>query len=218
MSDNKPGECKFTERGLEIAALKKGSRILDIGCGDGDTVNLLNEKGFQAEGIEINLVKINEAQEKYPGININFGDGSFMDGFMSFTFDGIMMENTLNAIGQPDEALHEAYCVLKKGGRLIISDQYEIDPDPKQVKAVAIEAARRAKLPHQEGDCEEGTPDHFVDFRLDGIFFKEPLIRYIEDEVGLRVMQFEDHSAELEADSDETRKIGYFLLVAQKPL
>ena len=140
------------------------------------------------------------------------------------------MECTLNAILQPDEALSEAYCVMKKGGRLIISDFYEIDPDPNQIKAVAIEAARRARLPHNEGDCDEGTPEHFVNFRFGGAFYKEPLIRYMENELGLRVTKFEDRSDDLKEGFEEfapdldtkaggvDRKIGYFLLVAQKPL
>ena len=54
----------------------------------------------------------------------------------------------------PDEALHEAYCVLKKGGKLVIVDEYHKDPDPKKMKAVAIEAQRQSKIPHKEGDCE----------------------------------------------------------------
>ncbi|MBQ6496316.1 MAG: methyltransferase domain-containing protein [Firmicutes bacterium] len=203
----------LTDRGLEIAAYKEGSRILDIGCGDGSTVDHLNKKGYKAEGIEMNLAKIAEGKEQFPGIDIKLGDGSFLDDYMSFTFDGIMMEDSLREIGQPDEALHEAYCVMKKGGRLIIRDRYEPNPDPQQVKAVAIEAARRARIPYSEGDCEEGTPDHFVNFRFDGKFFKEPLIRYMEDEVGFRVMTFEDHSEE--AGQEDA---GCFLLVAQKPL
>ena len=51
-------EFALTDKGLGIAGLKKGSRLLDIGCGEGDTVNHLNDQGYQAEGIDINLVKI----------------------------------------------------------------------------------------------------------------------------------------------------------------
>ena len=53
MSINRPGGFEITERGLAIAGFKKGSRILDIGCGGGDTVNYLNEQGFKAEGIDM---------------------------------------------------------------------------------------------------------------------------------------------------------------------
>ena len=204
-----------TDRGLAIAGFKEGSRILDIGCGGGETVNYLNEQGLKAEGIDINLSKISEAKANYPGIDVKFGDGSFLDNYMSFTFDGIIMEDSLSSINQPDEALHEAYCVMKKGGRLVITDVYEKDPDPKQIKAVGIEAARRAMIPHKEGECDEGTTERLVDFRFKGAFFKGPLIDQIEDEIGFRLVKFEDLGDEETIDG---RKLGHFLLVAQKPI
>ena len=228
MTIARPGGFEVTDRALEIADYKKGSRILDIGCGGGDTVDHLNKMGLKAEGIDINLAKIDEAKKAFPGINIKFGDGGFMDDYMSFTFDGIMMECSLSTFPQPDEALHEVYCVLKKGGRMIITDYYEKDPDPQQVKAVAIEAARQARMPHNEGDCEEGTVSHFTDFCFEGAFYKEPLIRMLEDELGLRVMSFEDAGLQVSADdlytdvkteaAGKSRNLGYFILVAQKPV
>lgn len=228
MTIARPGGFEVTDRALEIANYKKGSRILDIGCGGGDTVDHLNKMGLKAEGIDINLAKIDEAKKAFPGINIKFGDGGFMDDYMSFTFDGIVMECSLSTFPQPDEALHEVYCVLKKGGRMIITDYYEKDPDPQQVKAVAIEAARQARMPHNEGDCEEGTVSHFTDFCFEGAFYKEPLIRMLEDELGLRVLSFEEAGLQISADdlytdvktesAGKSRNLGYFILVAQKPV
>lgn len=240
MSILRPGEFSITDRGIELAGLKEGARVLDIGCGEGDTVNRLNtEYGMKAEGIDMSLPRISTAKERFPGINVKFGDGEFLDEYMSFTFDAITMECVLSMINIPDEALHEAYCVMKKGGKLIISDLYEIDPDPQQLKAVEIEARRQAKLPHEEGDCED-RPKRFVDFRFEGAFYKEPLIRQLENEIGFQVLAFEDRTEDLNNYVAQTlmdegsleglctdlktevggvkRKIGYFLLVAQKPL
>lgn len=240
MTIARPGGFAITERALELADYKKGSRILDIGCGEGDTVDFLNREGFSAEGIDMNLAKIDDAKKKFPGINVRFGDGSFLEDYMSYTFDGIMMECSLSMINQPDEALHEAYCVMKKGGRLIITDVYEKDPDPQQVKAIEIEAARQARMPHEEGECDDGTSMRYVNFRFEGAFYREPLIRMLEDEIGMKVLAFEDRTADLESYVAQTimneggldslctnlktevngrkRRIGYFLLVAQKPV
>jgi len=228
MTIARPGGFKVTDRALEIANYKMGSRILDIGCGGGDTVDYLNRMGLKAEGIDINLARIDEARQTFPGINVRFGDGGFLDDYMSYTFDGILMECALSTFPQPDEALHEAYCVLKKGGRLIITAYFEIDPDPRQVKAVAIEAARQARIPHQEGDCEEGSVSHFTDFCFEGAFYREPLLRMIEDELGLRALAFEEAVVRLGAEdlytdvrtevAGKSRKLGYFILVAQKPV
>ena len=227
MTIARPGGFELTNRALEIADYKMGSRILDIGCGEGDTVDYLNRMGLNAEGIDINLAKIEAAKTSFPGINVKFGDGGFLDDYMSYTFDGITMECVLSTMPQPDETLHEAYCVLKRGGRLILTDYYEIDPDPQQVKAVAIEAARQARLPHSEGDCEEGTVSHFTDFCFEGAFYKEALIRMLEDELGLRGIAFEDSTADMGGElftdvktevGGKERNIGYFILVAQKPV
>lgn len=232
----RPGNFDITDSMMERAALAKGSRVLDIGCGDGDTVvHLTDEWGMKAEGIDISLSKINEAKEKHPGINVKFGDGEFLDSYTSFSFDAIMMECSLSLINLPDEALHEAYCVLKKGGRLMISDLYHKNPDPKQMRAVAKEAQRQSRLPHKEGDCEEDK-ERLVEFRYEGAFYKEPLIKYLK-EIGYRIRVFEDRSEDLDAfvaqyvmdggkpedlmggrKPKDAKNLGYFLLVADKPI
>ena len=241
MSILRPGKFDITERGIEMAGLKPGSRILDVGCGEGDTVAHLNaDLGMKAEGIDISLTRIADAKEKHPGIDVKFGDGEFMDGYMSYSFDGILMESSLSLINMPDESLHEAYCLLKKGGKLIISDLYEREPDRDQMRAVRIEADRQSKVPHKEGDCEDRGMK-FVDFRFGGLFCKDPLIRQME-EIGYHILGFEDRSADLEEYLAQTpekdgktamqqlcpnlqaeigpriRKIGYFVLAAAKPL
>ena len=231
----RPGNFDITDRGVEIAGLRKGDRILDIGCGQGDTLNhLIKDFGMTGEGIDMSLPRISEAKEKYPDLDVKFGDGEFLDEYSSFSFDGVFMECVLSLINIPDEALHEAYCVLKKGGKLIISDLYDKKPDPMQLKAVKIEADRQSRIPKKNGECEE-HPTRFVDFRLDGVFFRDPLIAQRE-EIGYKVLAFEDRSQDLDNYIAQTlmdegtlenlcadkktigrKNTGYFLLVAQKP-
>lgn len=196
MTIKRPGGDALTDRGVELAALREGSRVLDIGCGEGDTVAYLGEQyGIRAEGIDMNLAAVAAAKEAHPGIDVKFGDGEFLDSYMSYTFDGILMQSSLSLINMPDEALHEAYCVLKKGGRLIISDLYEKDPDEGQMRAVRMEADRLARIPHREGDCEDRSLK-FVDFRFEGAFYREALVRQLE-ETGFEVFAFEDREEDL---------------------
>ena len=66
MSIMRPGEFAITDRGLEIAGLKKGDRVLDIGCGEGDTVAYLKEAlGMEAEGIDMSIKMLSAAKEKH---------------------------------------------------------------------------------------------------------------------------------------------------------
>ena len=233
MSLVRPGKFDITDRAMELCGLEKGAAVLDVGCGDGTAAEYLQDKyGYKVTGIDMNLAKISEGKERNSQLDLRIGDGEFLDDFTSYSFDCVMMECSLSLINLPDEALHEAYCVLKKGGKLFISDLYIKNPDPNQVKAIKIEADRQAKIPHKEEDCGQGKM-RFVDFRFEGAFIKEPLIRYLE-EVGYSVKAFEDRSDDLAVyvaekilqegslDSCVTcakgkKGIGYFMLVAEKP-
>ncbi len=233
MSFLRPGKFDITDRAMEFCALEKGAEVLDVGCGDGTTAEHLQDKyGCRVTGIDLNLAKISEGKGRNKELDLRMGDGEFLDDFPSFSFDCVMMECTLSLINLPDEALHEAYCVLKKGGKLFISDLYLKKPDPMQVRAIKIEADRQAKFPHREGDCETGK-QRFVDFRFEGAFLKDPLIAYLE-ELGYGIVAFEDRSADLDTYVAETilqegsldscvtcakgkKGVGYFLLVAEKP-
>jgi len=243
MSELRPGGFRITKKAMDIWKLPKGSKVLDIGCGTGETLEFLEkEYGFVCCGIDTSMKRIKKGKERNPNLNIKYGDGEFLDDFPSFTFDGILMECTLSLINLPHEALHEAYCVLKKGGRLFISDLYVIDPDPAFVAALRIEAERQAAKPHKAGECNDACAEEHrnrpVSFRADGRFLIEPLIEQLA-ETGFRNIAWEDSTAELnnfvaeklmrdgtledclckEALHPRDKfKTGYFMLTAEKPL
>lgn len=243
MNDLKPGEFRITKKAMERWKLPKGSKVLDIGCGLGGTMEYLEtEYGFECSGIDLSLERIQEGKTRNPSLNIKYGDGEFLDEFSSFSFDGVVMECTLSLINLPDEALHEAFCVLKNGGKLFLSDLYIKNPDSGFIKALQIEAERKNNRPHKEGecgtDCEEDHKNRRVNFRSDGRFLTTPLIEQLA-EIGYRNMDWEDCSLELENYVAETLmregtlegclcdaalhpkdkfKTGYFMLTAEKPL
>ena len=242
MSDLKPGGFRITKKAMEIWKLPKGSRVLDVGCGTGETVELLEkEYGFVCSGIDLSMARIKEGKAGNPNLDIAYGDGEFLDGFRSFSFDGVVMECTLSLINLPDEALHEAWCVLKKGGKLFLSDLYIKNPDPEFIKALRIEAERQNSRPRKEGecstDCEEEHKSKPVYFRSCGRFLIVPLIEELA-EIGYRNIAWKDCSPELESFVAEKLmrdgtlegclcgealhpkdrfKTGYFMLTAEKP-
>lgn len=239
MSILRPGKFEITEKAMEICNFPKGARLLDVGCGDGTIAEFLQDKyGYDVEGIDTDLSRISEGKERNPNLKLRFGDGEFLEDFTSFSFDGVLMECTLSLINLADEALHEAYCVLKKGGKLVISDLYMKDPDPKKVEAIRIEAERQSKIPHQSHECsDECAQEHqnrFLDFRFEGLLIEQPLLRMLK-EIGYKVVLWEDRTADLETYVAETimekgslddcitaankdrKGTGYFLLIAEKP-
>lgn len=242
MSDFRPGEFRITKKAIEIWKLPKGAKVLDVGCGLGETMEYLeSEYGYECTGIDLSMARVKEAKTRNPNLNIKYGDGEFLDDFSSFSFDGIVMECTLSLINLPDEALHEIYCVLKKGGKLFLSDLYIKDPDVDFAKALKIEADRVNSKPRKEGecntDCEEDHKNRPVSFRSDGRFLIVPLIEQFA-EIGFFNISWKDCSRELDCFVAEKLmndgtlegclcdaalhpkdpfKTGYFMLTAEKP-
>jgi len=235
----RPGDFEITDRAMKICGLKKGAEVLEIGCGEGETTeHLEKDYGYKMTAIDLSLDMVDKAKKRGLKADIKFGDGECLEDFLSFTEDCIVMECVLSLINLPDEALHEAYCVLRNGGKLFISDLYIKDPDPEKVRAIKMEADRQARIPHEEGECsDECAEDHkqrFVDFRFHGRFIKEPLIRQLED-MGYKVISWEDRSKDLEEyvaqavmdgkepvglpcsiEKEDMKGTGYFMLVAEK--
>jgi len=230
----RPGAFTITDRAMDIFDLPKGSKILEVGCGEGDTTERLEKHfGFDVSAIDMSMEMVRIAKERGLAANILLGDGEFLDEFSSHTFDGVVMECVLSLINLPDEALHESYCVLKKGGKLFISDLYLKKPEPGLLRSLDIEAQRLAKKPHDESSCSDDCADdhkkRLVNFRSGEVLLLEPLRKTLED-MGFQIIVEEDYSSELGSYLAESilngqtnlskeplpKDTGYFLLVAEK--
>ena len=110
----RPGEFRITREAIEFCNFPKGSTILDIGCGEGDSSDFLTKHyGLEVTGVDLDPKAVKKAKAQFPDLTFKEGDGEFLDGFESRSFDGVMMECVLSQINLPIEAVHEAYCVLK---------------------------------------------------------------------------------------------------------
>ena len=96
--------------------LKKGMRILDFGCGDGEMVKTFTSMGFDAYGVDIIDCPALDA-DHYSKIGFDPYRLPFEDGFFDFVFSSSVFEHAQNTA----ECFSEIHRVLKKGGATLHS-------------------------------------------------------------------------------------------------
>lgn len=93
-------------------------KILDVGCGSGETLSLLKEIGWDVYGIDIDSRAIQIAKKK--GINAFVGGYKVINNFPKNYFDAIRLYHVIEHIDNPDYALKLIYSRLKQGGQIIM--------------------------------------------------------------------------------------------------
>lgn len=98
--------------------IRPGSRVLDLGCGDGTLLRHLSEtKSVEGIGVEIDPDRITACIRNGLSViehNLDRGLGNFLDG----SFDTVIMTQALQALRYPDRVLNE---MLRVGRDCIIT-------------------------------------------------------------------------------------------------
>jgi methionine biosynthesis protein MetW len=95
-----------------------GSRVLDVGCGDGELLRILSEtRGVDGRGIELSREGVNECVAK--GLAVVQGDADTdLSDYPDDAFDYVILSQTLQATRQPRQVLEH---MLRIGRRAIVS-------------------------------------------------------------------------------------------------
>lgn len=119
-----PGGNAHTLRMTELAGLEKGTRILDLGAGGGETVRYLRSLGYDALGIDI--------APRSEGI---IRADLLCTGFEDACFDAVISQCAFYLSGDVDGAFKESFRLLKDGGVLMFSDVCFSPPEEAAEKA-----------------------------------------------------------------------------------
>ncbi|HWJ90719.1 MAG TPA: methyltransferase domain-containing protein [Flavisolibacter sp.] len=113
--------------------IKKGLKVLDVGCGDGTTAIPAGRTGAEVLGVDIarNLVEAGNARAAQEGLsNCSFQEGDVMDlqGISDGSFDLVISIFGAMFAPRPFDVAKELVRVTRPGGRIVMGNWIPGDP------------------------------------------------------------------------------------------
>ena len=173
----RPGGDGLTGRLIALCGLRRGDRVVDVGCGNGRTLRRLAEDyGITGVGMDLSAGLLDAGRREYPELLAALAQAAALP-LAADTIDAVLAECSLSVMGEIDSSLAETWRVLRPGGRLGISDIYVRAADGGQAAArlrglpltcgfanARAEAEWRARLA-AHGFCVDAWEDHSVEWK-----------------------------------------------------
>ena len=124
-----PGGELLTRKAIFAAELPKGSKVLDIGCGPGRSVELLRGLGYDARGIDSSQKVVTLANSPYVTLE---NAQEFMG-----NYHGLLLQCVLSLIPDKEKFLSHAKSALLPGGRLVLCELFRKQSGENSIPAVS---------------------------------------------------------------------------------
>lgn len=112
---------------MRLAALPRGARVADLGCGSGVFTELLRREGLNAVGLDISPRLVALGRAKYPGLELIEGDAEALP-FPDASLDGVLLSGLVHHFPNPRPLAAEVFRVLRAGGRFMAFDPNRANP------------------------------------------------------------------------------------------
>ena len=107
---------------LDNAAVREGSRVLDIACGTGVLIGDYLRRGVKSvTAVDISSEMIRIAREKFPQENVQFVCGDAETAELGNNFDAIVIYNAFPHFPDPERLIAHLASLLAPGGRLTVA-------------------------------------------------------------------------------------------------
>ncbi len=169
-----------------------GTKVLDVGCGDGVWTNDLAQKGWEITGLDISEEDVGTARSRARQMGSNcemvVGDAQKMP-FEDKLYDQCFSICVLEHIPDDDRVFHEVSRVLKPGGTFILSVPTSRLPWPMKAAAKLPRPLKRlfaSELVLRSGNSEElkeNTDKRFVHWRR----YDEEMLRAKAEKAGFSI-------------------------------
>lgn len=158
--------------------IKKNSSVLEIGCGDGRSLNYIINLASKIVGIDIDEKAINDAESNLDGIDFRVADGKNLP-FKDSSFDYIICMTTPANFGDDkDKFYSEMKRVVKYDGEIILSvfNEDALEERMKSYKTIGlkIKSVEKGKIIFSDS-CDVGVSEQFSKIELEEIFERNSL-------------------------------------------
>lgn len=93
-----------------------GARLLEIGCGSGEALILMQKRGWRVTGLDFDEGAVRNARSK--DLDVHIGSLS-SHVFASESFDAVVMSHVIEHVMSPGQLLRECRRIMKKEGILV---------------------------------------------------------------------------------------------------
>lgn len=125
---------------MELTGIRPGSRVLDVGCGSGEFLAVLDQAGARTAGIDPAPAMIERARSRVPAADLRLGSAESLP-WPTNTFDVSASVNALQFADDVHIALGELARVTVPGGFIAVANWAEGERNDLNVIEAAVAAS-----------------------------------------------------------------------------